>query len=211
MRTRGILMKKFFATHSYSMVKMFLNQFAIAIFGFTLFLATQKAGNVLLRNLTSVFAVAFYLFLIYTMTWEIGYKDRVSVELGKKKAQPWTGAMIALCANVPNVLLAIAMMLSKFCAWDNIGSLATPINSFLNGMYVGLLANLVNAGQSLLDYWFMFFLIPLPAIIAAGLAYAMGLKDLRLTKLSDPLVPESDREPRSKKKTWGDYSDKNNK
>ena len=33
----------------------------------------------------------------------------------------------------------------------------------------------------------------------------------RLTKLSDPLVPESDREPRSKKKTWGDYSDKNNK
>ena len=201
-------MKKFFATHSYNMVKMFLNQFAIAIFGFTLVLATQKAGNVLLRNLTSVFAIAFYLFLIYTMTWEIGYKDRISVELGKRKAQPWTGVLIALCANVPNFLLALWMMMTQICGW--VQTPATLASGFLNGMYMGLLANKIGE-VTLSSHWFIFILTPLPAIVAAGLAYAMGLKDLRLTKLSDPIVPESDREPRSKKRTWSSYKDNNDK
>lgn len=203
-------MKKFFATHSYNMVKMFLNQFAIAIFGFTLVLATQKAGNLLLRNLTSVFAVAFYLFLIYTMTWEIGYKDRISVELGKRKAQPWTGVILSLCANLPNLFLALLMLITQLGGLESMKNLVTLANGFLNGMYMGLLANTVG-GVTLSSHWFVFVITPIPAIVAAGLAYAMGLKDLRLTKLSDPIVPESDREPRSKKKTWGSYKDKNDK
>ena len=86
-------MKSFFQTHSYNMVKMFLNQFAIAIFGFSLVLAAVKAENAVLQNLTSVGAILFYLFLLYTMTWEIGFRDKVPVETGRKKRNPFTASI----------------------------------------------------------------------------------------------------------------------
>jgi hypothetical protein len=75
-------MKNFFSRHSYDMVKMFLNQFAIAIFGFVLTLVALKANSPALRNAVGVGAVAFYLFLLYTMTWDVGYRDKVSTEAG---------------------------------------------------------------------------------------------------------------------------------
>ena len=78
-------MKGFLQKHSYSMVKMFLNQFATAIFGFVLALAVSYANNTGLRNVTSICAVVFYLFLLYTITWDIGFADRVSVMSGKQK------------------------------------------------------------------------------------------------------------------------------
>ena len=67
-------MKAFFKERSYDMVKMFLNQFATAIFGVVLAIAAGMAGNVVLRNVTSAFAVLFYLFLLYTMTWEPAFR-----------------------------------------------------------------------------------------------------------------------------------------
>ena len=59
-------MKKFFIEHSYDMVKMFLNQFAIAVLGMVLALATAMAENALLKNITSVGAILFYLFLSFS-------------------------------------------------------------------------------------------------------------------------------------------------
>ena len=59
-------MKNLFRDHSYNMVKMFLNQFATAIFGFSLALAAGKAQNPTLRNVTSIGAILFYLFLLFS-------------------------------------------------------------------------------------------------------------------------------------------------
>ena len=103
-------MKNLFRDHSYDMVKMFLNQFATAIFGFSLVLATEKAQNTVLRNITSVAAILFYLFLLYTMTWELGFRDRVGVLHGTKPNRPWKGALISLFANSINFLLADAVL-----------------------------------------------------------------------------------------------------
>ena len=206
-------MKKFLIAHSYNMVRMFLNQFAIAIFGFGLALATIKAGSVDLRNATSIFAIAFYLFLIYTMTWDLGYKERAGVEAGRKEAKPMTGALIALCANVPNFIFAIFITLATFIhveAIGNVGAICKFLAMFLEGMYLGVL-QLPVGGAALHSYWFVFFLLPLPTILTAGVAYVMGLKDIRVTRLSDPLIPESDRDPRSKKKTWSSHKEDQNK
>ena len=74
-------MKAFFSKYSYSIVKMFVNQFAISIFGSVLAMATASAGNDLLTLIVSCFAIVFYLFLIYTMVWEIGAKDKISVDV----------------------------------------------------------------------------------------------------------------------------------
>lgn len=194
-------MKQFFVNHSYNMVKMFLNQFATAIFGFALVLAVGKAESDTLRNITSVCAILFYMFLLYTMTWEIGYRDKTSVDLGKKERKPLTGALISLCANIPNFVFAIFITLASFLdvpAISSIGGVCSFLALTLEGMYTGLLANHV-AGAALNSYWFVYFLLPIPAILVSGLAYNLGLRDVKFTSLFAPVYPESDREPKKKK------------
>ena len=194
-------MKRFFSEHSYSMVKMFLNQFAIAIFGFVLVLASGKAQNIALRNITSVGAILFYLFLLYTMTWDIGFHDRIGVEHGTKSRNVWCGALISLCANVPNFIFAIFVMLASVFnspTLSNIGAWCSTFAVFLEGMYTGLIANHVG-GAPLNSYWFVYFLLPLPAILTCGISYNMGLRDIKLTKLFREPYPESDRDPSEKR------------
>ena len=178
-------MKKFLQDHSYDMVKMFLNQFATAVFGFALVLAASKAQNATLRNVTSIAAILFYLFLLYTMTWEIGFADKVSVESGKKKAMPAKGALISLCANSVNFLLAIFVMLAALLPKSfisNIGGVSAPAALLIEGMYTGLLANHVG-GAPLNSYWWVYFLLPIPAILTCALAYQMGIHDFKLSAL----------------------------
>ena len=190
-------MKQFFSMHSYNMVKMFLNQFAIAIFGLVLALAAGQADNAVLRNVTSLFSILFYLFLLYVMTWELGFKDKVSVETGKKKRNPFTGALIALCANSLNFILAIFINLASVFnveALSNIGGFCATAAILLEGMYTGLLANHVG-GAALNSYAFVYFLLPIPAILTCGIGYQLGVHDIKFTSLFDHVYPESDREP----------------
>ena len=184
------------------MVKMFLNQFATAIFGFVLVLAAGYAKNVALRNITSAFSIVFYLFLLYTMTWDIGFADRVSVMSGKQKRNLWTGALISLCANIPNLLFAILIALAtcfNLPFLSSLGGFAAGAALFLEGMYTGLLANHV-WGAALNSYWWIWFLITIPAMVTCAISYYLGLRDIKFTALFDPVYPESDREPKKRKK-----------
>ncbi|MBO4308404.1 MAG: hypothetical protein J5885_01070 [Clostridia bacterium] len=195
-------MKSFLKEHSYDAVKMFLNQFATAIFGFVLALAAVKANNPTLRNITSAFAVLFYLFLLYTMTWDLGFRDKISVEKGRKPFRPFTGFFISLIANIPNFILALFIMLASLAdvsAFSKIGGVCGMIAVVIEGMYTGLLANRVN-DVPLHSLWWMFFLIILPALIVSTVAYILGVKDKKFTGLFKFQYPESDREPKRKKK-----------
>ena len=194
-------MKRFLTTHSYNMVKMFLNQFATAIFGFALVLASGAAQNVFLRNASSIGAILFYMFLLYTMTWEIGYRDKVPMETGKIPKNRLTGTLISLCANVPNFIFALFIMLASLLdvqVISNIGGACSFLALTLEGMYTGVLANHL-WGAALNSYWFVYFLLPLPAILVSTLAYNMGLNDIKFTKIFDPITPESDRDPSERK------------
>lgn len=194
-------MKNLFRDHSYDMVKMFLNQFATAIFGFSLALAAGKAQNPTLRNVTSICAIVFYLFLLYTMTWEIGFKERISVLHGKIPNQPYKGALISLFANIPNLLFAIMITLGTFLQvtfFGNLGAFGKSAALLLEGMYTGVLANAVG-GVQLNSLWYMYFVILLPSILTCGIAYFLGLKDIKFTSLFNQEYPESDREPKQKK------------
>ena len=57
------------------MVRMFINQFAISLFGAVLGLATMIAAgdakNPVLTIVASVFALLFYLFLIYSFPFSL--------------------------------------------------------------------------------------------------------------------------------------------
>ena len=166
------------------MVTMLLNQIAIALFGFTLVLAAMKINNDALRNVASIFSVLFYLVLLYIKAWDIGFKDKISVEQGKKADNPFRGALISLCANAINYVLAILIMLRAFLpsvsAFESIGGVAQAIAVFVQGMYTGILVNPVG-GAPLNTYWISYFIIPLPAILVCGLAYYFGLHDVKYT------------------------------
>ena len=195
-------MKQFFRERSYDMVKMFLNQFATAMVGVVLAIAAGKAENPSLRNTTSVFAILFYLFLLYTMTWELGFKDRAGVQNGSKRAAPLTGLYISLCANIPNFVFAIFIMLASVAnvaALSGIGGFCSAAAVLLEGMYTGLLANRVG-DVPLNSCWWMYFLIILPALITSTVSYLLGLKDIKFTGLFDVQYPESDRDPKQKRK-----------
>ncbi len=196
-------MKGFFKNHSYDIIKMLLNQVAIAMFGFSLVLAAMKIDNDALRNITSILSVVFYLFLLYIMSWDIGFRDKVSVEQGKKANCSLRGALISLCANSINFLLAIFVMLRDFLPEvsiiDTIGGICQALCVFGHGMYVGLLVNPVG-GAPLNTYWFIYFLTPLPAILVCGISYYLGLHDVKYTGFfhKKNFYPESDQEPSRK-------------
>lgn len=195
-------MKTFFKNHSYDIVTMLLNQVAISLFGFSLVLASMKIDNDVLRNVTSVLSILFYLLLLYIKAWDIGFNDKISVEQGKKANNPYRGALISLCANLINYIFALLIMLRALLpnvsVLDSIGGVAQAIAVFAQGMYTGLLVNQVG-GAPLNAYWISYFIIPLPAILVCGLAYYFGLHDVKYTGFFHKnQYPESDREPKRK-------------
>lgn len=189
-------MKAFFKTYSYDMLKMFLNQFGTAIFGFSLALAAGHAQSPVLRNVTSVGAILFYLFLLYTMTWDIGYRDRVAVESGRKSRAPLTGIWISLAANAVNFLLAIFIMLGSLLdtpLTSHLGAIGAFAATILEGMFVGLLAIPVG-GVPLNSFWWVYFLLPIPAMLLSAITYNLGLRDVKFTSAFSSYVNETERE-----------------
>ena len=195
-------MKEFLKKYSYSMMKMFLNQFAIAIFGLVLALAAGMAENDTLQIVCSVGSVIFYLFLLYAMTFEIGLQDKTSVDYGRIPARPLTGLYISMGANVINLLLAIVITIGYFVpnqAVSNIGGGAAVVALLLEGMYTGILA--INIGGVPLNAMIWpFYVIILPALLTSTVAYFFGLKGWHLTKILIPKNAEEIEQARQKKK-----------
>lgn len=181
-------MGDFFHKYGYSIVKMFVNQFAISLFGSTLAMATMSSKNNILTAVVSAGAVIFYMFLLYIMTWEIGAKDRVSVDIGKKEYKPLTGVLLSLIANIPNYVLALVFTIGyPFMAthtWaGNLAAIVKTILVIIEGMYVGLLAVIKIDAAPLNSFWWAYFIITIPSILTCGLAYFFGHKNLRFTPL----------------------------
>ena len=180
----GGKMKKFFHDYSYSIVKMFVNQFAIAIFGLSLFTATTLVKYVpALSLVTSIGSIIFYLFLIYILTWEIGAKDRISVDVGKKPYRPHTGLLLSLIANIPNLLLAILCTILEQLR---------PISLLLNAMYWGMIKFF-----SISNFAITYYLMIVPALVTCWVAYIMGFKNIRL--VAKPPKSPQDNKPNLKK------------
>ncbi len=188
-------MKKFLHDYSYSAVRMFVNQFAISLFGAMLSMATTAAANKTLAIILSILSVLFYMFLLYTQLWEIGAKDRISVDINKKEYRPHTGLAIAAVANIPNFLIAIVFTaFSPFAATYEWAGGACVVTSFLTmlleGMYLGIMTSITAFGQTLNKLWFTYFLITIPALVTAWVAYYLGFKNKKFTTLFDYQAPD---------------------
>ena len=203
-------MKNFFSKHSYDFVRMLLVQIMIGgFFGFALALAvtgidmqnseTGALGDTteILLLVTSIGAIIFYLFLLYIQIWEIGGKDEMSHHVRGTKPNIFKGLLIALCANVPNFLLAGIMLLCKAFEGNNvfdvIAFFCNLITRFTHGMYLGIIMQELPGGFVLMNQWWIFFLLPIPALLTSFAAYNIGRKGWHLTGILAPVVPESDR------------------
>lgn len=178
-------MKAFFSKYGYNIFKLFLNQFAIALFGIALAVACGKAQNNTLQWVTSVFAVLFYLFLEYAAMWELGAKDGISAVARKTSRKLWRGAVISLCANVLNILLAILILpgaIAPGTKAQGFSSVVSVIALMIEGMYTGILAQPFR-GLSLNQYAWVYFAIIVPAVLVSAGAYILGSYDLHLTNI----------------------------
>lgn len=190
-------MKNFLHNYSYSSVKMFVNQFAISIMGAMLSMATVNTEDAIVI-FVSIFAIAFYLFLIYTQAWELGAKDKISVDIGKKEYKPLTGLAVSAVANIPNFIIAITFFfvlqvfpMSEVAA--NVRTIASLFNMLLEGMYLGVLTTVKIGERTLLTFWWMYFLITIPAMLTSWLAYYLGHKNKKFTTLFDYQAPKANK------------------
>jgi len=210
-------MKNFLSKHSYDFVRMFLVQSVIGgFFGFALAIAiggisaqnsesgpTSASADTLLL-ITCALSIVFYLFLIYIQIWEIGGKDEMSHRVRGTKPNIYKGLLIALCANVPNFLLAGLITLgyafpnNEVCT--SIGFVGDLVSKFIHGMYLGLIQYEFAGGFRLMDQWWTFFLLPIPALLTSFAAYNIGRKGWHLTGILAPVVPESDRPTREERR-----------
>ena len=175
-------MKDFFERYSYNCVRLFLNQVAIAIFGFSLAMAGGLAKNHTLQIVTSVFSIIFYLFLEYTVMWEVGAKDRVSIDLGKRKLDLSTPVKMWLLSNSINILLAVFIMLGSLLpnveVLSNIGGGCGFAALILEGMYTGLLTVNIAPDTPLNSIWIFYYLITLPSLATTFVSYLLGVKNI---------------------------------
>lgn len=169
-------MKKFFANYSFYAVKMFVDQFAISLLGMTMSIVfsslSEKNPSVSTAGqlISSIAAVIFYLFLIYNMTWDLGYEDHIAVGHGKRAYRPFNGLFISLLANSVNFILAVLALFGfAIGSWSII----------IEGMYAGIMLTVANAVGGAIPK-FMYFAIIVPVIPVAAISYYLGLKDIRL-------------------------------
>ena len=190
--------KEFFTRYSYDSIKMLLDQFVLSIFGFSLAMASIHAKNDTLLLFTGIGAVIFYLVMLYSVAWKMGTTDRSAIEMGNRKFKPFTGTLVSLVANIPNLLAAVTFMINSLIS-DGTG-VSGIIGRFMNGMYLGLMTLIDYNGDHLHAYWWMYFLIILPSVLVCTVAYIMGAKGKVFAKLMVPDLPASDRPTRKELK-----------
>lgn len=183
--------KEFFKKYSYVIIKLFVNQIAIALFGLGMAFASGYAESSGLKIATGIGAVVFYLFLLYVHMWEVGAKDGISAEARGTSRGLWRGFAIGALANSINLLLALFILPGAFApvgsAVKGMSAVFSIIALLLEGMYVGLLS-LPLGGAALNTYAWPYFAITLPAILVSGLAYIIGNYNLHATNI---LIPKN--------------------
>lgn len=184
-------MKDFFKRYSYTAFKLFLNQFAIALFGLGLAFACAGAGKDDLLLATSIGAVVFYLFLQYTVMWEVGAKDGISATAKGTSRGLWRGFAIGGLANSLNLLCALFILPRAFAAAGTamyrVGGAFQFIARMVQGMYMGIMTRPFHGAQ-LHDFAWVYFVIIVPAILVCGVAYIIGNYNLHATNI---LIPKN--------------------
>ena len=180
-------MLKFIKGNSKLIIRLFLNQIGMTVFGLMISMTTAAietarnegepvgAGNHVWLFWASVFAVLFYLFICYAALFDEGQRDKIRVEAGRVPYKPAKGFFIALCASAPNFILALLVVITGFFgresssfafAWAGGASGVLKLIALLfQGMYWGIMLQLsrVEVIAAIPPYWYVLITLPLLA------------------------------------------------
>ena len=195
-------MKSFINENSKLIKKLIVYQFGAAFFGI---LVNSSAGRLPWLNwLTGIFAILFYIYLLYGAVWEDGARDRIRVDGGRMTEDKYKGLKVALIANIPNIIIGVFMAVFTVinvitsAEWSgNIAAVANAAGVLWEGMYVGVLTAVFPqydyATQTTIafsDFQIImraisFLIIVLPALVSCHAAYRLGYNGVAVFKNSN--------------------------
>lgn len=189
----------FWKKNSYQIVRLFVIQIGIAIFGLVLSFAVSSAfrerDDATPLLIVSIFSVLFYLFILYSVGWEIGGKDRIHLDATHEKLRGEKGLLLALVAQIPNFIFNLLMLIGgllSFAGKTVVGARFFGVGylpaTFLHSMYIGVVRSLLTATRLVQDVSPSYYLVAgliflcttLPAVAVTGFAYWMGLHERRI-------------------------------
>ncbi len=178
----------YFRSSGYEIVKLFVTQFVMGIYGIVVIMSVLKYGTVSL--LVGIASVILYYFLIYTQMWDIGGKDRIRVDAGHDTRDFIKPVAMGVFANLPNFILATVEIVAYFVAPDSaLYAIPHAATHFIQSFYIG-----ITKYFGLLNNPFVYAITPLLSVFVIVFAYMFGYHGLYLTPISKKL-----RERRSKK------------
>lgn len=185
---------KFFKENSYDIVRLFVNQVGITIFALVLYAAvhvTESPYTDTLMTTVSVFSILFFVFLLYSVAWDYGSKDRVRVDSGRIKPCPAKGVLLSLCANSLNLLLALIMLVFSLIHMykstyfvDTAIFIINIILRFAESMYIGVVDSFLNADSAYYHVYFSAFycIMPFIAVAATAIGYRLGYGNVHILR-----------------------------
>ena len=179
-------MGKYIKDNSYLIVKQIGYQFLSMIMGLILIFNVYRSTRVWLILLMAAISIGFYMVIQYTGFWDAGARDIIRIEGNRLKYRPWAGLVMSLIASIPNYVLAILITIGSIFGdkagafayeWaGNLGTISRGIAVFWEAPFDGLI--MLYSPHNPIVYW----LIPLPAIVFAGIGYFAGLKNFYIIK-----------------------------
>lgn len=185
---------QFIKKNSYEIVRLFLNQFALAVFGLVLITAARmhvEGAFDWLSLVVSICSVLFYLYILYATLLEIGGKHSVKVESGTMAADRHYGLKVMLFAQVPNVVILLLMFVGWLFGFActqadffvGLYGVMQILLYFLQSMYDGIIGAILPSAVGPLNcffVWLAYLLSVIPAVLVAWGSYNLGLKNKRL-------------------------------
>lgn len=144
---------KMIKTNFDTVIRLWLDQFAMMFFGTLVLLPTAGSKYEWLMPAGSAFAVVFYFFLLFITCCDLGLKDSVRIESGRIKKQWYKCTVLSLAANGISILSSIVACVSKALipgqpylesiedatgGAASVCGIATIVNEILHIMYKGL-------------------------------------------------------------------------
>ena len=176
-------MVQFFRDNGYYIFRMAATQIAMTVFGLILSAATYAHDGIFIFS--SVLAVCMYLWLLYTLCWEVGIKDKVRLDGGRIEYRPLRMLPAALVANALNLLLNLLSVVGVLFVRDieNASPMwaatlyKVPHDFFvlIHSMYGGIIESVLPNKLFPIPNALLYLVSVAPALLFTSFGYFMGI------------------------------------
>ncbi len=180
-------MKSFLKSNLYYIIRLIGTQVGISIFAMMLQFATIMINDGL-HLVASIGAVAFYMALIYSTSWEMGYKNSERIAAGRLQLSPFHGAYVAAAAYIPVMFLLVLLWIGFVFGSQTWGGSMFFIVRWVLYIFYSVYHGLINSvvqNMSVLDFQTVLYpllstLSLIPGIAVSGIAYYLGSRGIAL-------------------------------